>query len=104
MSFTSRSGAWAATLAIAFSLLLAAAGADTASACVGGGFSPLPSSTFEGADGDQCDSDAVGPRRDWQNVKNTPGFAGTVDAPSSNDTMYGSNNAGLVGGSTDENV
>lgn len=84
--------------------LLATAGAQSAAACVSAAFSPLPLSSFEGADGDQCDSDGVGTRRDWQTVAGDPGLHTTIDAPSGNDTIYGSNNAGLVGGSTDENV
>ncbi|MEY2516079.1 MAG: hypothetical protein QOJ89_3437, partial [bacterium] len=44
----------AATLALF--ALLAVAGAQSASACVSPAFAPLALSTFEGADGDQCDS------------------------------------------------
>ncbi|MDX6510824.1 MAG: hypothetical protein QOE36_328 [Gaiellaceae bacterium] len=91
-------------LTFAMLTLFATAGAQRASACVSSAFGPLPLSTFEGADGDQCDSDGVGPRRDWQNVAGDPALSSTIDAPSTNDTIYGSNNAGLVGGSTDENV
>ncbi|MEY2512807.1 MAG: hypothetical protein QOJ89_165, partial [bacterium] len=83
--------------------LLAVAGAQSASACVSPAFAPLALSTFEGADGDQCDSDGVGARRDWQNVASDPALNSTIDAPSDNDTIYGPNNAGIVGGSTDEN-
>ncbi len=84
---------------------IATAGAQSASACVAQPFSPSPlSNSFEGADGDQCDSDGLGPKRDWQNVIGQDGFVSTTDTPSTADTMYGSNNAGLVSGSTDENV
>ncbi|HUR85403.1 MAG TPA: hypothetical protein VMY78_08655, partial [Solirubrobacteraceae bacterium] len=84
---------------------IATAGAQSASACVAQPFFPSPlSNSFEGADGDQCDSDGLGPKRDWQNVIGQDGFVSTSDAPSNADTMYGSNNAGLVAGSTDENV
>jgi uncharacterized repeat protein (TIGR01451 family) len=86
-------------------VVFAAAGAERASACVTQPFSPAPlANSFEGADGDQCDSDGLGPRRDWQNVTASPGFVSTTDAPSTADTLYGPNNAGIVGGSSDENV
>ena len=95
-----------ATCATTFALLalLATAGAQTASACVSPAFAPLALSTFEGADGDQCDSDGVGLLRDWQNIASDPDLTSTIDAPSNNDTMYGSNNAGIVGGPTAETV
>ena len=85
-------------------VLLGTAGAQSASACVSSAFSPLPLSSFEGADGNQCDSDGAGPRRDWETVAGEPDLHTTIDAPSNNDTTYGSNNAGIVGGSTSEIV
>ena len=99
-------------LVLAFAAFAGLAGAapHKAEACVPAAFAPLPFSTFEGADGDQCDSDRVpgppivdGPLRDWQSIANDPGLVSTADAPSNTDTIYGSNNAGLVGGATDEN-
>ena len=111
MSRTALSGlapSWslrALALTLVLFAAIATAGAQTASACVAQPFSPSPlSNSFEGADGDQCDSDGLGPKRDWQNVIGQDGFVSTSDAPSNADTMYGSNNAGLVSGSTDENV
>jgi len=94
----------ALTLTFALFTLMAWAGAERASACVSSAFSPLALSTFEGADGDQCDSDGVGAKRDWQTVAGNVNLQTTIDAPSANDTTYGSNNAGIVGGSTAENV
>jgi hypothetical protein len=92
-------------LAIAlFALVSAVAPSNASAACASGVFAPLALSTFEGADGDQCDSDGVGPLRDWENVAASPSLSSTVDAPSSTDTIYGPNNAGIVGGSSDENV
>ena len=92
------------TLTFALFTLMAWVGAERASACASSAFSPLALSTFEGADGDQCDSDGVGPKRDWQTVADNVNLHTTIDAPSANDTTYGSNNAGIVGGSTSENV
>ena len=95
------------TLAFTLALfaLLAAASAQSAPACVTQPFTPAPlMNNFEGADGDQCDSDGAGPKRDWQNVIGEDGFVGTADAPSGADTIYGSNNAGIVAGPTSENV
>ncbi|HTN24738.1 MAG TPA: hypothetical protein VL120_12175, partial [Solirubrobacteraceae bacterium] len=93
------------TLSLLLFAAFAAAGASRASACVSQPFSPAPlANSFEGADGDQCDSDGLGSKRDWQNVVGQDGFVSTADAPSATDTVYGPNNAGIVGGSSDENV
>jgi hypothetical protein len=93
----------ALVLSVSLFALFAATGAQSASACVAQPFTPAPlTNNFEGADGDQCDSDGAGPKRDWQNVIGEEGFVGTNDAPSTADTLYGSNNAGLVAGPTDE--
>jgi uncharacterized repeat protein (TIGR01451 family) len=85
-------------------MVFAAAGAERASACASPALAPLALSTFEGGDGDQCDSDGLGARRDWQNIAGNPGLNSTIDAPSDNDTIYGPNTHDLVGGPTDENI
>ncbi len=94
----------AACTLLATLVLLATAGAQRASACVSSAFSPLPLSSFEGADADQCDSDGAGARRDWETLAGDTDLHTTIDAPSNDDTTYGSNNAGIVGGSTSEIV
>src|SRR3954470_9339207 len=96
----------AVVLALFVFAMIAAVGAPAASACVPNPnvFLPLPLSSFEGADGDQCDSDGVGPLRDWENGASDPTLNGTVDSTGANETLYGSNNAGVVGGPSSEIV